>query len=211
MKPASISRKPIYIKSAYIKSIYIKSLLLSLLLSSILQLLTNMHWLTFIGSNVLLFLAIIFIYLQQYRKLIIYIWEMSFAFLGLFIGFYLDFGISNIHLFYELCGQGNMAAIAPATINGMFVGCNLGMLISKKLNIKIPHLLSLNLGMLMGMLMFDSFHSRVDVFNAPLSMFIHLAVMIFFGHVFYSFSKSINYSKIKCQCCSFFGVMGVDK
>lgn len=193
--------------NTYRKSVYIKPLCLSLLVTIILQLITNIHWLSFILLSVLL-LAVMFIYLRQCVKLIAYVWEMSFAFIGLFIGFYWDFGITNIDLFYELCGQDNMAVIAPAAVKGMFMGCNLGMLISKSSKINVPHLLSLNLGMLVGMVIFEYFSDRIGVFSAPLSMFIHLGVMIFFGHVFFSLSVSINYNKAKCQCCNLLGVMG---
>jgi hypothetical protein len=161
---------------------------------------TNMHWLVFTLCSALVLLIAIFIYLHQYIKLIGYLWEISFAFLGLFIGFYLDFGITDILVLYELCGQGNMFAIAPTAATGMFIGCNLRMFVTTKSKINISHLLSVNLGMLIGMLIFEYFNNLINILNPPFSMLIHLAAMIFFGHMFYFFPTLINHKKIKCIC-----------
>lgn len=188
--------------------VYIKPLCLSLLLITILKLLTNMHWLPFILSCAWVLFTAMIIYSRPYTRVIDFVWEILFAFSGLFIGFYIEFGITDIHAFYELCGQGNMTAIAPITIKGMFIGCNIGMLLSKKSQVKVPHLLSFNLGMLVGMSVFEHIDSVIVLTNAPLSMFIHLVTMIIFGHIFYMVSTSFNYRNAKGLCFVYLKLAG---
>jgi hypothetical protein len=171
-------------------------------------LITNLQWLPLTLSSALLLLSAVVIYSHQYNKLIDSVWEMSFAFMGLFIGFYMEFGITNIDAFYELCGQGNMVFIAPMTVTGMFIGCNISMFISEKSNLKLPHLLSFNLGMLIGMLVFEYVDNLINLLNASFSMLVHLAIMLFFGHIFYLASKSISYKDLTCRCFNYLRVIG---
>ncbi|MBO1256159.1 hypothetical protein J3L16_10735 [Alteromonas sp. 5E99-2] len=146
-------------------------------------------------------LAIAFIHILQFKKLILFTWEMSFAFIGLFIGFYLEFGITNVDIFYELCGQGNMYVVAPITVKGMFVGCMFGMLVAGSSKVSWAKLVCLNLGMLVGMLIFERLKSDVNVVNAQLQMFAHLTLMIIAGHIFHMlYESSIYYTKLKLQC-----------
>ncbi len=167
----------------------------------ILQCNANLQGTLFFATSFLLLFTIVFIHVLQFKKLILFIWEMSFAFIGLFIGFYLEFGITNVDIFYELCGQGNMYAIAPITVKGMFVGCMFGMLVAGSSKISLARLVCLNLGMLIGMLIFEKFKSDVNVANAQLQMFAHLILMIIVGHIFHMIYESIMYyAKLKLQC-----------
>lgn len=191
------------IKPMDTRSFYIKPVCLSLLISGVLLLTTQMHWFAFALSNVLLLLTSLFIYLSQYKKVMTYLWEITCAFLGFFLGFYLDFGITDLHVLYEICGQGNMLILAPITCVGMLLGCNFGILISSKssnnLGRRLFHLLSLNLGMLIGMLVFERLDNLMTLFNAPLSILIHLLSMIFFGHIVSLCFISISYKLIDPQ------------
>lgn len=189
--------------SINVKLTWIKSVCLSLPVSAILLFTTHMHWLTFALSSVLILFISIFLYLNQYKKLISYLWEMTCACLGLFIGFYLDFGITDLHVLHELCREGNMLAIAPITVIGMLVGCNLGILISNKPSKNLSHrllnLLSLNLGMLVGMFVFGQLNNLIGLHHTQLSIFIHLFSMIFVGHIFYLLAISMSYKITKRQ------------
>ena len=136
--------------------------------------------------------------LDQYNKAIACcIWEFSFTFLGLLIGFYCDFGVISIELLYTICGQGNMATIAPYTFFGMLLSCNIGLLVSNKFSVAVSPLLAANAGMLTGMYVFEALYNHMQIVKAHYVILLHIAAMIAFCHLFFCLSQNIKTIKLK--------------
>lgn len=133
-------------------------------------------WNLLLGSIMIALLAICYgLYNQSLGWLLC--WGINASLLGMLVGAIVDFGAADIRLLYELCSQGGMLSIAPATTLGMILGCNLGLL-HTGVKGHVASLVICNVGMLLGMVLFVWVSGVWTLTHPSLVVVLHLTSML---------------------------------